>query len=85
MRISQGFNSLHIIESLGEVEGNPGQKLADRLKPELTDERGILVHYHQVFCIDALEELLEKIYRQDGGNVPALHLNATDWILEGAF
>ncbi len=75
MHVPQGFNTLHIIESLGQSENQPGQELINRLKPTLTDQMGIPLHYWDVHSIAELEEALGNIYQSEVAAecTPALH------------
>ena len=75
MHVPQGFNTLHIIESLGHSAKQPGLELVKRLKPTLTDQLGIPLHHWDVHSTAELVDALEKIYQSEvaARGTPALH------------
>lgn len=75
MTFEHGFLSLHIIESVGEADGEPGRKLKNRLSKKGHSFEAIPVIVHKVFgdqdLILALDEILENEAEKD--RPPILH------------
>lgn len=77
MNITYGFSSLHIIESLGESDGNPGNDLLQRLSIHF-NVKNIAIHYHTAFDEQGIYTILDHIYDNEvnKGDVPILHFEA---------
>jgi hypothetical protein len=58
------FSSIHIVESLGESEGEPGRKLKGRLDHIFQEADSIPVFFDQAFDEPELVKVLEKIFRE---------------------
>jgi hypothetical protein len=75
MTFEHGMSSLHIIESVGETDGEPGHVLRDRLLAKGTLFSGLPIHVHSVFGAQDLQLVSNQIFDGEAskGLAPVLH------------
>jgi hypothetical protein len=75
MPAEYGFSKIHIVESLGELDGNPGRRLAAALAQCPGRTRDFPISIVEVFERRDFFAELDRLYREEivRGVVPALH------------
>ena len=75
MTFEHGISSLHIIESVGEVDGEPGRALHERLLKTPGQFSGLPIHVHKVLGESDLNSIMEAIFQGEAskGMTPILH------------
>ena len=75
MQFSYRFSSIHVIESLGEADDEPGKKLVEKLGIAIVATTNVPLRFHEVFDVTEFRQLLDRIFSQElPAGIPLLHI-----------